>query len=167
MKKIITVILVFVLLLPLAGCKAKKVTVPEDFSFALTWNTYGISSYDSETGTLIKTTDATYPEDFVTNHKLTDEEKIKIYSIVSSLDAASYPDVYDPQNGMSEPSMTLILTVRENGKEKTIKAEDISLSFESKTKKGRRFLGACEDIIDILTAIEEWKALPDYERYYK
>lgn len=148
------------------ACAPSDVTVPEDFSFALTWNTYGISSYDSKTGKLIKTSHASHPEDYVTYYTLTDENKARIYKLLSSLDPESYPDEYDPGNGLSEPSMTLILTVFINGKEKTIKAEDIALSYDSNNSKGRRFLSACREIGEMLMATEEWQALPDYEFFY-
>ena len=45
-----------------------------DYSFSLTWNTFGISSYDSKTGKLVKTKDAPNPEDYITTHFLTAEE---------------------------------------------------------------------------------------------
>ena len=43
-----------------AGVSSVSTNYP-NYSFSLTWNTYGISSYDSKTGTLIKTSDATNP----------------------------------------------------------------------------------------------------------
>ena len=46
----------------------------ESFSFSLVWDCYGVSSYDSETGRLIKTTDATNPEDYITHCELTEEQ---------------------------------------------------------------------------------------------
>ena len=140
--------------------------VPEDFTFALTWNCYGISSYDSQTGKLVKTTDATNPDDYVTYYQLTDQDKEYIYNLIAPLDVGSYPEVYDPQNGMSAPSMTLILTVYCNGTQKTIKAENIALSFTSEDEKGQDFLSVCEAICNRLTATEEWKELPDYENLY-
>lgn len=139
----------------------------EDFSFALTWNTYGISSYDSQTGELIKTRGATNPEAYVTDYRLTDEDKAYFYEVLTSLDVYDYPDVYDPQNGASKPSMTLILTLRINGRVKTIKAENISLIPVSQDEKGQRFLSACEAISNRLEATAEWKALPDYENLYE
>lgn len=166
MKKLIVFVLVCILTLSLVGCSNPTV-VPEDFSFALTWNSYGVSSYDSQTGKLVKTTDATNPDDYVTYYQLTDEDKEYIYNLIVSLDVNSYPDVYDPQNGMSKPPMTLILTVYSNGTQKTIKAKNIALSFESKDKKGQAFLSACEAICNRLTATEEWKALPAYEKLYQ
>ena len=71
----------------------------EEFSFSLTWGCYGVSSYDSKTGKLIKTTDATNPEDYVTDYQLTDEDKEYFYDLISLLDINSYPDEYDPDNG--------------------------------------------------------------------
>lgn len=143
-------------------------TMPEDFSFALTWNCYGISSYDSKTGKLVKTTDATHPEDYVTTCHLPEETFKQIYEILRDLDIGEYPYLYNPYgNGAaSEPPMSLILTVRIGETERTIRAEDISLSYEAGNKKGQRFLDVCREISDTLTATDEWKALPDYEFYY-
>ncbi len=172
MKKLIALILVLVCVLTAAGCNTQETAsnpavVPEDFAFALTWNCYGISSYDSQTGKLVKTTDATTPDDYVTYYQLTDQDKEYIYNLIAPLDVNSYPEVYDPQNGMSKPSMTLILTVYGNGTQKTIKAENIALSFISEDEKGQAFLSVCEAICNRLTATEEWKALPDYEMVYE
>ena len=145
----------------------KTTVIPEDFAFALTWNCDGVSSYDSQTGKLIKTTDAINTDDYVTDYQLTDQDKEDIYNWIVALDVSSYPEVYDPQNGMSKPSMTLVLTVYCNGTQKTVKAENIALSFTSEDEKGQAFLSVCEAICNRLTATEEWKALPDYENLYE
>ena len=50
---------------------------------------------------------------------------------------------------------------------KTVKAENISLSFVSEDEKGQAFLSVCEAISNRLTATEEWNALPDYENLYE
>lgn len=138
------------------------------FSFSLTWNTYGISSYDSVTGKLVKTTDATEPERYVTSYKLTEEQREEIYALIEKLDIVSYPDVYDPHNGklVSEPSMTLILSVKADSLEKTVRAEGIALTYEAENRKGQRFLEVCKSIRDILVETDEWKALPEYEFFY-
>ena len=172
MKKLIISVLVCIFTLSLVGCNTQEIIssptlVPEDFSFALTWNCYGVSSYNSQTGKLVKTTDATNPDDYVTYYQLTGEDKEYIYNLIASLDVNSYPDIYDPSNGMSEPSMTLILTVSSNGTQKTIKAENIALSFVSEDEKGQAFLSVCEEICNRLTATEEWKTLPAYENLYE
>ena len=143
---------------------------PADFQFSLTWNTYGISHYDSATGELIKTTDATNPDDYVTELHLTEEQKQLIWRSVSTLDLDSYPDApdnYDPYpNVKSEPSQTVILTVTYNGESKTIQAKNIALGGETLTREAAVFLHVRDVIVSIIKETDEWKALPDYEFYY-
>jgi hypothetical protein len=142
--------------------------MPEDFSFALTWGCYGISSYDSKTGKLVKTTDATHPEDYVTTYKLYEDEAERIYEFIRALNVNDYPEIYNPhKDGLaSSPSMTLILTVRVGDRERMIKAENIALTYESGNQKGQDFLTSCDAIRGILTSSVEWNALPEYEFYY-
>jgi len=171
-KKLLIVFFALVCMLSIVGCAAhqsdgKTTAVPEDFAFALTWNCYGISSYDSQTGRLVKTTDATNPDDYVTYYRLSEQDKAYIYDLIASLDIDAYPEVYDPQNGMSKPSMTLILTVYRNGTQKTVRAANIALSFTSEDEKGQAFLSVCEEISNRLTATAEWASLPDYEKLYE
>ena len=118
---------------------------------------------------LVKTTHATHPTDYVACYELSEEEKLQIYEIIRTLNPEDYPDVYDPQEGecMSEPSMTLVLTVKSNGTEKAISAKDIAYDFTAKNKKGQAFLTACDKIKTLLIETEEWKALPDYEFKYE
>ena len=142
-------------------------SVPDDFSFALTWGVFGISSYDSHTGKLVKTTDATNPEDYITNYQFTDSQKRYIYNLINALDVYSYPDIYDLQTPPSDPDGTLILTVRVGDKEKTIKAEHVSLFFDAENEKEQRFFDTCNAISDLLEATDEWKALPDFENFYE
>ena len=148
--------------------KTRTYPASDDFSFALTWGCYGISSYDSRTGKLVKTTDATHPEDYITSYRLTAEEMRTVYGLITDLDVESYPDEYDPNEGwMSSPSMTLILTVRMGQTEKIIAAKNIVIRYFSEDEKGQRFLTVCKTIEELLTATEEWKALPDYEVLYE
>lgn len=144
----------------------KALGIAEDFSFSLTWNCYGVSSYDSLTGKLVKTTDAPNPDDYVTVHLLTAEEQAVFKSLINALDVNAYPDEYDPKNGYSLPNMTLVLTVRRYGVEKTVRAEEIALSYESSDPKGQAFLSTCEAISTELMKTDAWKALPDYAYYY-
>lgn len=138
-----------------------------NLSFSLTWNTYGISSYDSATERLVKTTDATNPEDYVTTLQLTEAQKFEIWKLLWDLDIETYPDEYNPHGDLaSSPSMTLILTLRNGDNIKTVRAKDIALSYESNNPKGQKFLDVCKRIQDILTATEEWKSLPEYEFFY-
>lgn len=140
----------------------------DSFSFSLTWGCYGISSYDSKTGKLVKTTDATNPEDYVTTYRLTTEQKRIIYDLILDLNITTYPDTYTPHtNGlMSAPSMTLLLSVNTDAVRKTITAAGIALTYESDNREGQKFLSVCKAIRDILTSTEEWKSLPEYEFFY-
>lgn len=161
-----------VLLLTACACSAKNhmpEEAPEDFSFALTWNAYGVSSYDSATGRLVKTTDVFErdPEDYVCTLWLSEEQTEEIYGVLRQLNPENYPEKYDPNPGTeSDPSMTIILTVRYGGTQRTTECRNIALSYESKNAKGRKFLTACRKIIDLIYSTDEWKALPDYEMLY-
>lgn len=171
MKKIALIVTLVVAIFCSACTNVKKgktnMGTLEDFSFSLTWGCYGISSYDSDTGQLVKTKDATHPEDYITNYKLTDEELEELYELIKDLDVESYPDSYNPNEGvMSSPSMTLVLVINNGEEEKIIEAKDISYSYSSKNRKGQKFLDTCKTISDKLMETEEWKALPDYEFLY-
>lgn len=138
-----------------------------DYSFSLTWGTYGYSSYDSETGELIKSKDATNPEEYTTELKLSEEEYSAIWGLIKDLDIETYPDEYNPHgNGVSTPYMTLILSVKADGLDKTVTVKETVLSYETANKKGQKFLDVCKGIRDILTATKEWEALPEYEFLY-
>lgn len=138
-----------------------------NYSFSLTWNTYGTSSYDSKTGTLIKSSDATNPKDYTTNLNLNEQQYAAIWKLIQGLDIESYPDEYNPHvNGSSEPYMTLILSVKADGIDKTVTVPETVISYETNNKKGQKFLDVCKGIRDILTETDEWKALPEYEFFY-
>lgn len=84
MKKYFTSVLALIMAVLLWGCaegpreESENETMPEDFAFSIVWNTYGISSYDSATGRLVKTTDATNPDDYVTTLELSGEDMEEI-----------------------------------------------------------------------------------------
>lgn len=139
-----------------------------DFSFAITWNTYGTSSYDSATGKLVKTTDASAPDDYVTTLYLDEMQLFKIWELFSKLDIDTYPDEYDPycETVHSDPSITLILTLRNGDRVKTVRAEGIAIAQKPDNAKGQSFIDTCQAICDILTATDEWKSLPEYEFFY-
>lgn len=163
----IAICLIFIVALPSCTGKEANSKKLDTFSFSLTWGVFGISSYDSSTGKLVKTTDSTHPEDYITTYKLTEEQKAQIYKLIEELDITSYPDTYNPnEQWSSDPSMTLILSVTSDTVQKTVEAKNISLSYKSVNTKGQAFLDVCKAIQDILTATDEWKALPEYELYY-
>lgn len=151
--------------------------IPADFSFRLVWGCYGISSYDSATGELVKTTDATRPEDYVTTHRLTEAERNEAWALLSALELESYPASYDPYNDpasaqrvASEPSRDLILSLRAGGSETTVSCRGICLGgsgLQGYDEKARAFLAACDRLSELLQSTPEWQALPDYEFYYE
>ena len=167
---IIAILAAILLIIALASCESASSLPekPDGFSFTLTWGCYGISSYDSESGKLVKTKHATYPENYVTTYNLSTEEYNKIYSMIRELNIEAYPDVYNPhKDGIaSAPSMTLILSVKTNTVKKTVTAENIALTYECNNADGRRFLNVCKNIQDILIETDQWKALPEYEFFY-
>ena len=169
MKKFALILALLMLLPCLSGCGEKILPQerPEDFSFSLVWGAYGTSSYDSRTGKLVKTTDATHPEDYVTYLRLSDETLEYFYGLLRDLDIDDFPEEYDPDPyTMSTPSSALIITVRAEGKTNTVKVEDLAISPAFRIGKSKRYIETCGTIRDLLMATEEWKALPEYEFFY-
>ena len=138
-----------------------------DFSFSLTWGIFGHSSYDSETGRLVKTDDVSPNDDYVATHFLTPQEKLAIYKTVRALEITSYSDEFNPTMNGSDPYETLVLSARIGNISKTITAKEVGLNSPASSTKGREFMDACETISDILESTEEWKAMPDFPFYYE
>ena len=169
MKKFALILALLMLIPCLSGCGEKILPDerPEDFSFSLIWGAYGTSSYDSRTGKLVKTTDATHPEDYVTYLHLSDEMLDYFYRLLRDLDVEDYPDEYDPDpHTMCEPSSALSVTVRAGGKSKTVKVDDMAASRIAYIGKSKRYIEICSLIRDSLMETEEWKSLPEYEFFY-
>ena len=115
---------------------------------------------------MIKTDDAPNVEDFTTTYFLTPQEKLKVYKTVRELNMTSYPEEYNPTEGIgSDPYQTLILSVEINATNMKITANEVALG-DATSEKGQRFMDACKTISDILVNTEEWKALPDYPYLY-
>ena len=150
----------------LFSCSGKE-TISENFDFCLQWNTYGVSSYNSSVGKLIKTNDATHPELYETELILDDDKKEEIRKLISGLDFEKYPEDYAIPNSQSKPPMTLCLVVDTENEHHVINAENIGQSFESDDPDAQKFLDVCSGIIDIITSTHEWKSLPDYEFLYE
>ena len=145
--------------------------IPDDFSFFIVWNTYGISSYDSKTGDLIKENNASDVSKYMTTYKLTDAELERVYRALAIID--DLPDEYDPYNApdsenkiSSKPSQTIMVTVTKNGKTKTVTCENVCLSGEGYDDNAKTFLLAVDVIKSILMNTKAWQKLPDYEFYY-
>ena len=79
--------LFLIILLTCTSCRNDVFTknMPKDFSFSIKWNVFGISSYDSSTGKLVKTTDATNPEDYITTYTMSEEELEHVYNLIYNL----------------------------------------------------------------------------------
>lgn len=138
----------------------------EEFCFSLEWGCNGDSTYDSQTGKLIKQKVATDVDAYTTTLLLSDEQKAEIFRLVSDMKPETYPDEYNPITGMSSPSRTIVLSVTYGGETKTITCEDVSLQNTPDGSKGKRFMAVHDKIVEIITASAEWQALPDYEFYY-
>ena len=120
---ICTVALIFVAVFSIASFVINQSENEPNFSFSLVWNTYGISSYDSKTGKLIKTKDATEPNRYITFLQLSEEQYAAIWELIEDLDIESYPDVYDPTGNIYvTPYETLILSVKAEGIDKKVAA---------------------------------------------
>ena len=138
-----------------------------DFYFSVTWGVFGISSYDSKTGKLVKTTDATHPEDYVTEYFLTDAEREEIRAILTDLDIENLGEFDYDDFGLSDPHLSLSLTVKMGDIDKTVNIPEAEIGYDGgRTPKAKKLLSAIEAIRDILVNTDEWKALPDYEFYY-
>ena len=166
-KRLVMICLLTAISLFFISCTAENNTTHIDFS--LHWGINGISSYDSKTGILIKTTDTINlnEDDYKSQLFLSNEQRSKIDKILINLNIESYPDSYDPYKEgdvytSSSPSRDIILTVGE----KTITCSDIALSGTSAGEKGRSFLKAVDEITEIITSTSEWQSLPEYEVLY-
>ena len=158
---------------------AKVVTetfeLPDDFAFSIVWGTYGISSYDSKTGKLVKTKDATDVSKYTSTVQLTEEQMKEVYRILlSDIDLFKYPDSYDPFNApdaeirvASEPNQTIIISVTANGRTKTVTCSAVAYGSSGYCKEARAFMKAENKIVELLTSLPEWAAFPQYEFFYE
>ena len=150
--------------------------VPEDFAFSIVFGTYGISSYDSSTGKLVKTNDASDVSRYTAVVQLTEDQKAEVYRILfKDIDLFSYPDVYDPFNApgaesiiASEPSQTIIITASAEGHTKTVTCSEIAYGSleDCYCEEAKAFMRAENRIVELLTSLPEWTAFPEYEHFY-
>ena len=146
-------------------------------TFSLVWNTYGISSYDSKTGVLVKTKDATDVSRYTTELRLTSDELAACYNaLFVEINIMDYPDKYDPFNApgatsrfMSEPNQTIIITATADGVTKTVKCEGIAFgTYENcYCDEAIDFWSSYRELADVIMSTDEWLSLPDYEFYYE
>ena len=140
----------------------------EDFYFVLTWGVQKDSSYDSRSGTLIKTkyVRERQPEEYIATYQYPNINEI--YEMAKSINVYSYADDYYPYEGSSiatNPSVDYVFEINN----KTITSEDcpmMSTIPDSVTKRGKQYLTLLFTIMNTLTNSEEWKAMPDPEILY-
>ena len=159
---------------------SRKVIVPEDFSISLSWGIYGISSYDSRTGNLIKELNPTglfgaSKDDFKAKYYLSDDEKEKIYKLLLDIDFDSYPSDYRPyEEYLCFPMSLFRITVRYKGYEKAIYSEQFPGEILSRDyyqeiytdKRSYNFIRLYDTLVEILTSTEEWKTMPQYDHTF-
>lgn len=145
-----------------------------DFEISVRWSVYGYSHYDSSTGELIKTTDATNPEDYKTTHFLTEEERKTIWAALVDMGYESYPEYYRPNpNADSEPPQIWALSVTVDGRTHTTRTQNGYFAFlEDLEDPGvinaaKTFKRDFYVITDLLENTPEWLSLPDFEHYYE
>ena len=178
MKRFLALTMILLTVLFVFGCgneeyndsKVLPSEMPDDFSFTIVWGTFGYSSYDSKTGKLVKTTNATNPDEYITTYNLSNYELKCIYNLLCELHLEAYPNEFDDKDFiMSDPYCKYSLSVEGGGFSKTVSANQVGLSSieeAGKTKKAKKYLDTVDEIVEILTGTDEWKALPDYEFLY-
>ena len=152
------------------------IELPEDFSFSIVWNTYGISSYDSASGKLVKTKDTEHIGKYTKYVKMSEEELKTVYRyLFYDIDLTAYPDEFDPFNApgaeiiyTSEPNQTVIISATANGVTNTVTCEEIAYGTPNGcySEEARQFMLAKDKIVSLITSFPEWEAFPDYEVYY-
>ena len=160
------------ILMAISSCSSSAIpsfsVAQEDFYFVLTWGVQLDSSYDSRTGTLIKTkyVRERQPEEYIATYQYPNINEI--YEMAKSINVYSYEDDYYPYEGCSirsNPSVDYVFEIND----KTITSKDCPLLQEvpnDVTKKGKQYLSLILTIKDTLTNSDEWKAMPEFEVLY-
>lgn len=141
----------------------------EEFTFSLTWGVGFDSSYDSDSGTLVKTNKVIErsPEEYVTTFEYPSLESL--YEKAKHLSLYYYPSDYDAYDGVlisTSPMTNYRLTIDD----KTIEARNCPIIDgypEGLSWRAKEFLEIVFEIRDTILNSEEWKALPDYEVLYR
>lgn len=165
-------------LLPLlASCslssnnQTEKLYKNDDFEFSIVWD-LSRSSYDSETGELVKSRDYVEhkPEDFITNYNLLTDERKAIFNKAIEIDICSYDEKYNPYleddntSWLVEPSAGLVYVDSYTRIE--IPFYTNNKRYNPTNEKGKALIEYFQLIIDIVINTDEWKSLPDYEVLY-
>ena len=140
----------------------------EDFYFVLTWGVRLDSSYDSRTGTLIKTKYVIerQPEEYIATYQYPNINEI--YEMAKSINVYSYANDYYPYEGsliMTSPSVDYVFEIND----KIITSNDCPILNEipdDVTERGKKYLALLLTIRNTLMNSDEWKAMPDPEILY-
>ena len=140
----------------------------EDFYFVLTWGVQLDSSYDSRTGTLIKTkyVRERQPEEYITTYQYPNINEI--YEMAKSINVYSYADDYYPYEGSlisTNPSVDYVFEINN----KIITSKDCPIYSgipDGVTERGKKYLALILTIKNTLITSDEWKAMPDPEILY-
>ena len=141
---------------------------PEDFYFVFTWGVEKDSSYDSRTGTLIKTKYVIerQPEEYIAAYQYPNINEI--YEMAKTINVYSYADDYYPYEGSSiltSPAVDYVFEIND----KIITSENCPIYNgipDGVTKRGKKYLTLILAIRNTLINSKEWKAMPDPERLY-
>ena len=158
----------------LSSCASSNNVVPsfstaqEDFYFVLTWGVQKDSSYDSRTGTLIKTKYVIerQPEEYIATYQYPNINEI--YEMAKSINVYSYADDYYPYEGSSIATNPTVDYVFEINNE-TITSENCPILSEipdGVSNRGKKYLTLILTIKNTLINSDEWKAMPDFEVLY-
>ena len=155
----------------LSGCNNAPAfeTSFEEFKFSLQWGVELDASYNSDTKQLVKFTHVRerQPEDYITTYNYPDLKDV--YDSVKEMNPYTYADDYDPfakkNHIMSTPSMHYILTIGD----KSIEINDYPITKDTSqlSNKGKKLMALIFSVTNTIENSEEWKALPDFEYYYK
>ena len=190
MKRIVLAFLCLLLVLaPFSGCSLEPA-----FSFSVRWGVSAPkegSSYDSRTGTLVKTANASDPSKFRTRLKLDRRELDELARLAEAIDFSGIPeapenyDPYSPENEKGEtrawstPKMFLELTVRREGREHHVRCfgipydllyprEEISERDPPPAdENARAFETFVRRVLGTVFDSEEWQSLPPFEVLYE
>ena len=140
----------------------------EEFYFVLTWGVELDSSYDSRTGTLVKTkyVRERQVEEYITTYQYPNINEI--YEMAKAINVYSYADDYYPYEGYSgqtNPSIDYVFEIND----KIITSDNCPAFYgvpDSVTERGKQYLTLIFAIKNTLVNSEEWKAMPDPEILY-
>ena len=141
------------------------------FEFYIVWG-LSRSSFDSETGELVKSRDYIEhkPEDFITNYNLLENERKMIFNKAVEIDIYSYKKNYNPYSEDDNGSPMVVpsagLKYKDSYTSFEIPFYSNNKSYDPINEKGKALIGYFRLIIDIVTNTDEWKSLPGYEVYY-